>query len=332
MIGKGLKELAERYQMQVEEGLAHGYIGNFYVTLSEGMGYKALSAWLNPPEDADTRTLISAKADALLQECAREYRLHPELKSGVRDGVLTVYFYDTVRTMQRVERLVAEFLPQLETLGFGGERTCARCYAPLERDSVIVHSGEMVVPMHSACENALVSEIAQEEILSADTGKHVFRGAIGALLGAIVGGAVWAAVMAVGYFLSLIGLLIAFLSEKGYALFGGKPCRAKVAVLVVCVLVGVAIGVVGGYSILFAQVYDETVASLTEYEYMIITKSEFVLDCWLGTNLWTDGEFVAEFVKNAGMSLLFAGLGCYGVLRNAHREAKPRRVKRMSGN
>ena len=169
--------------------------------------------------------------------------------------------------------------------------------------------------------------ISYEDMLARKEEKKCFcRGTIGAFLGAVIGGVVWAVVMAMGYFLSIIGLLIAFLVDKGYALFGGKPCRAKVAVLVVCIILSIVIGIVGGYSALFGQVYDEAAGNLTYLESITMTKSEFILDCWLGSDLWSDAEFTSEFFTNAGMSAIFAALGCYGVIRSAHRVAKPKSV------
>ena len=71
-------------------------------------------------------------------------------------------------------------------------------------------------------------------------------------------------------------------------------------------------------------------STLASYKFVVDSLNDrfkkFILDCWLGSDLWSDAEFTSEFFTNAGMSAIFAALGCYGVIRSAHRAAKPKSV------
>lgn len=120
----------------------------------------------------------------------------------------------------------------------------------------------------------------------------------------------------------IIGLLIGFLAAKGYDLLKGRQGVAKL----VCVIVAVIIGVVVGSGVTYVWVlhdsYNSQIAELSDFErryYDIMTEEEFFID-----NFTNNPEFLGEVLKNLGLGLLFAALGCFDLLKGI--VSKPKAV------
>ena len=151
---------------------------------------------------------------------------------------------------------------------------CAYCGEPLDAGAQRIAFDGCVLPVHADCAQEM-SERA-EAIAARPARGSVARGAVGALAGALIGAIPWAVVFVLGYVTSLIGLLIGFLSNLLYGKFGGKNCRLRIAVVVLAVLIGVAAGQVGGYTIDFTRSYGSTGG----YEITGLTRSQFVQTQW----------------------------------------------------
>lgn len=67
---------------------------------------------------------------------------------------------------------------------------------------------------------------------------NIFLGIIGALIGGCIGGVVWYVVLQLGYVVSAVGALIAFLAIGGYALLG-KSVDLKGCIISILVVIGV---------------------------------------------------------------------------------------------
>ncbi len=137
----------------------------------------------------------------------------------------------------------------------------------------------------------------------------VFLGLLGAIIGALLGAAVWALVGALGYIASIVGFLIAFLASKGYDLFHGRQGKVKVAVLILCVILAVIIGNMGTAVWQVHKAYqDENVAAyLSEPAFFKLMIPLLV----------KDSEFIASITKDTLVGLLFAALGCFGMLKSS---------------
>ena len=145
-----------------------------------------------------------------------------------------------------------------------------------------------------------------------EQGGSELTGLIGALLGAAIGAALWALVGIAGYMASIVGLVIALLAGKGYDLLKGRPGKAKVAVLIVCVLLAVLAGNAGSYAYQVHDVYREQYEEPSELEKAYaMTEGEFF------QVIMDDGEIQGEFVKDFGVGVFFAALGCFGVIAGA---------------
>ncbi len=139
----------------------------------------------------------------------------------------------------------------------------------------------------------------------------VLTGLVGAVLGALLGAVAWAAVaILLDIIAGLLGLLIGFLASKGYDLFKGRTGKAKLVCVILAVIIGVVAGTGATYGwIIHAQYVEDfgrfagsnSVFALTEQQYF--------------ERILSDGDVTAEIVKNLGLGLLFAGLGCMDMFK-----------------
>lgn len=157
------------------------------------------------------------------------------------------------------------------------------------------------------------------------------RGFIGALVGALIGAALWCVVMQFGFISALVGLAIGWLAEKGYTLLKGKVGKGKVAILAVCIIIGVLVGI-------FASDYIDWYKSIAEFypEAAITIDGEELLVDYSDIPrlilyfLITDAEYLGAVIKNVVMGLLFAGLGVFSILRNAGKQAKAAKAQQTA--
>ena len=143
----------------------------------------------------------------------------------------------------------------------------------------------------------------------------VLRGAIGAVIGALLGAVVWALVGMLGYIASVVGFVIAFLASKGYDLLKGRPGAPKLVILIICVILAVIVGNLGLAAYQVHQVYVE------EGYAAYVTESKFFE--LMFPVLFEDGDFIGALAKDSAMGLLFAVLGCFGLLKQTVSKKKP---------
>ncbi|MGN0971705.1 MAG: hypothetical protein ACI4OY_07085 [Aristaeellaceae bacterium] len=123
----------------------------------------------------------------------------------------------------------------------------------------------------------------------------VVMGILGASLGALIGAVIWALVGMAGYIVSLVGLLTAFLADKGYDLLHGRQGRIKPVVLLVCVILAVLLGNMGTMAMQLHQVYQE------EYALYIDEAAFFQLTI---PALMQDSSFATAIIKDSALGLL----------------------------
>ena len=124
-------------------------------------------------------------------------------------------------------------------------------------------------------------------------------------------------VLLAGYVASIVGLLIGWLSEKGYNLLKGKQGKGKVVILIIAIVFGVVLGVFAADAISVAQVISET-------EGAVVTYAD--IPAFLLALLMTDGEYRSATLSNILLGLLFAGLGVFALLRKAGKEVADTKV------
>lgn len=310
MIGAGLKKYAEQNGMKVDSGVAYGALRGYAATFSEGSGYKQLVI-ATRIADADQKAAFEAALNSV--NLTSEFRVG---SLNIAPNGINVIFNDTVGTMKKIEAFVDFIIPLLDGHGADKAEICNECGAPILDGGVwILRDGVAAFHVHSACANRVQEKINADNAQrkEEDNGSYA-SGAVGAVVGSLVGAVVWALVLMLGYMASVVGLLIGFLSEKGYTLLKGKQGKAKIAILVIAVILGVVIGTVGGYVLQVVQVMNE----------MEIDQSLFAE---LLEAVFTDSDVQGEMISNLLMGLLFAGLGVFGLLRNQSKMVAGEKIK-----
>lgn len=358
MIGSGIKKFAKAHDMKCAKGIAFGYLNGFYISLTDGAGTKTMQVCLASGERASERNAACfAALDELMSQLdPKRYRLMPSAAYIITDSHMIVTFADNPGTLKRVKRFIVEVFPQIAALGFEGGDACYHCGRPLNDYRAFVLKEGLLMPVYGDC----AADMMREDIAASGDKKpgSAFMGALGAFLGAIAGAIPWALLFLVGYVTSLAGLLIGFLADLGYRKFGGRNSKARLAVVLVMVLIGVMAGTVGGYALSFTQqynelgddkngftysgfmtycaeyfiLYDQETAISREYDRLIadydgdigdiITLEEFTKEYYDPDIDDIRAELLGEMYRNLALGALFGILGSIGIFIKVHGETK----------
>lgn len=302
MIGTGLVKYAKQNGLKVGSGVAYGALGGYAVTFCEGAGYKQMVI-ATRMADQEKRAAFEAALNNV--DLTKQYRV---ANLSIAPNGLNVVFTDTVGTMKKIEAFVAFLLPLLDQAGADKADICNECGTPIYDDGTwVLRNGVAASHLHTSCATHLQEDVHQEnETRLEEDGGSYLSGAIGALLGSLVGAVAWAIVLAMGYVAALVGLLMGFLSEKGYTLCKGKQGKAKIAIMVITIILGVLVGTVGGYVLQVVQVMQEDGMDFAFFEEFLVM-------------IMTDSEVLAAMGKDILLGLVFAGLGVFGLLRNQNK-------------
>lgn len=332
MIGSGFKKLANEFHMNIDSGVAYGWIKGCYVSLSDGAGYKRMAIYIGSHHATDEPKAVmegeipdhmkaaDAVADYILEKAGSDfktYRLMPQrsktqlpavvLAQG--GSVVHVNFFDNPGTLKCIRNFIEDVLPGIAPMTT--PRECFMCGG--EEDStfrLMLLSDQAVVPMHSACADKI--EAAMQTIKENTPSAFPLLPILGALIGALLGAAVWALIGIMGYIASIVGFLIAFLASKGYDLLGGKAGKLKLFTLILCVILAVFAGTAASQIYFIHDYYQEAVAELQPWE-EAVPEMEFIQR--IIPDLLSDSEFMGSMAKDIGLGLLFAALGCFRLVK-----------------
>ena len=301
MIGSGLKKLAAENAMSVSNGVAYGSLRGYAATLSEGAGWKQVVFAVTFPDPAQRGIFIDA-VNAV--DAQKLYRVQ---KFSIAPKSIQVVFTDNPGTMTKIQAFLDWIIPLLEQYAATKADICAECGMPVTDGAWKLING-VAYYLHEGCALKVREQIsAENENRKQETPGSYGTGLVGALLGAALGAWVWAFVLNMGYVASIVGLLIGFLSEKGYNLLRGKQGKGKVAILIVAVVFGVALGTFGADVLTLIPMIANGETYLT---YADIPRALAVL-------LMQDAEYRSAVLSNGAMGLLFAGLGAFALIRKA---------------
>ena len=186
---------------------------------------------------------------------------------------------------------------------------CYFCGAPGAHRAAL-HSGTTLIEICEDCFQQLEEAVRQREAEGVTEGSYG-TGLAGAALGGLIGIVPWVLVDRLGYVSALCGLFTAWVSSRLYRSFKGKAGPAMPWIIGACVAVSVLLSISIG---LF-------VSSMVDYAYppiegLLLTLAiPFLAD--------TAGEYWGA----AGLGLLFAGLGSWGVLRKLNFEGSGANLK-----
>jgi len=305
MIGSGLKKFALEHCLKVAKGVAYGNFCGFAATLCEGSGYKQILLTTHVPDLARYEQLLTKVNQ---RDLTKEFKIQ---KMAFGPNVVQIVFSDDLGTMKRIREFTNWFFPLLQESGAIGAYQCAACGSELSGGNWVLIDG-VAYHMHESCAKKKEWEIAQENAnrKKEDTGSYLL-GTIGAFLGSAIGAIAWAIVLNLGYIASLIGFAMGWLAEKGYNLLKGKQGKAKIAILIIAVILGVLLGNIGADAIMLVDMINN--GEMPGFGYGDIPGLIMAV-------FMTDGEYRGAVLGNIVMGLLFAGLGVFSLLRKAGRE------------
>ena len=316
MIGSGLKKFAEANGLSVGGGVGYGNLRGYQTTLSEGSGFKQMIIQTKFPDVEKLNALQASLNSVNLQ---REYRV--QQLSFAPNGIVIVFF-DNPGTMKKMEAFTDWFFPQLAETGASGADICPECGEVLDTDGVWRMVSGVAGCYHPACAEKISQElVAESEARSqADDGTYI-KGAIGALIGTLLGAVVWAIVLNAGFVASLIGLLIAFLADKGYDLLGGRQGKGKIAILIVSVIIGVAVGTALSLAL---QIVRELNQGLFPPGWSYADIPEIFMICM------EDPGISSAMISNFGQGLLFAAIGVVLFIKQAAKKVTDPKMKELN--
>lgn len=311
MVGSNLKKLGAEYGMKVDRGVVYGNLQGFAATMCEGAGWKRIIFSTRFADSVLKTQFMDAVQSVNLQ---KEYRI---TSFNIAPEGILVEFYDNPGTMPKIRAFLAWLLPLLQQYQASAWNVCPQCGSEVTEGKWMLING-VASFMHNACANKAAWEVegANERRQQEDTGSYL-KGAIGAFVGAALGAVVWAFVLLQGYVASIVGLLIGWLSNKGYDLLHGRKGKGKVAILITSVILGVVIGTFG------ADVIDLT-QMINAGELSGITVGDIPALLWL--TLMESAEYRSAVMSNIGMGLLFAALGVYWLVIRAGKEVADEKI------
>lgn len=305
MIGSGLKKLAQEYQMKVDRGVAYGSLQDYAATMFEGSGWKSICFTTTFADVEQRNALMSSVYGVGIQ---KKYRVQ---NINFTIDAIHVVFTDTFGTMGKIKEFLAWFLPLLQQHGASKWNVCTQCGAEITDGKWMLING-VAYYMHESCAQKACRDLESENERRAqeDTGSYL-TGALGAFTGALLGAVVWAVILMFGYVASLVGLLIGWLSDKGYRLAKGKNGKGKLVILILAVIFGVAVGTIGADVISLIQwISSGELTGVVIADIPALIFYTFV----------TDAEYRIATLGNMGMGLLFAALGVYWLVIRTGKE------------
>jgi|AGTN01.2.fsa_nt_gi hypothetical protein len=201
---------------------------------------------------------------------------------------------------ENVEALLLELSAYLAQNGYTSG--CSLCTATeglgyTEQDGRVM---EVCEACHARLQNAVEDIRAERET----TGSYA-KGALGAVLGGIIGIIPWVVIGLIGYVAAISGLIMAWLSYKGYQMAGGRKGRGMVWILVVVLVVFTYVGVIASlYANIAADGFE-----MVDNAFLIVLTLPFI-----------PGEDVGAVWGQLALGWLFAGLGSFSLIRKANRE------------
>ncbi|MEL7570703.1 MAG: hypothetical protein AAGU14_09110 [Eubacteriaceae bacterium] len=297
MIGTGYRKLAEELSLSIKNNVAYGIIQDYMTTLSEGIGYKDI--YISACIYDETKDIIEKSLSET--ETKKKYRI---TEYQITDKSVYIKFFDNPGTMKCIKEFVEWFYPFLKQAGALGKSYCTECKQTLNK-SVCKFINNKAVLLHEYCAEKIAEGI-KEQIKNNNEKSNLLKGFLGSLLGGVIGAIPWAIVYSFGWFVGWLGLLIGFLAQKGYYLFGGKSKKATIAILSAAIIIAV----------IFAQILGDCV---TLGRYIINGEiTEFALKDipYIIYSLFiSDKSYVADFIQNVLYGLVFAALGAYQILK-----------------
>jgi len=212
----------------------------------------------------------------------------------------------------RAEKLINDLVSKFKKMGMPSG--CSFCDA--EGFHAFYRVGEEIINICPECASRVSIELKAMDGQGAEQGSY-YMGIMGALLGALIGSLIWLGISQLGFYASIVGYFMAFLSYKGYKLLGGRIGSYTPAIIIASVFLGV----------LIAQIAD-TALELIQYMETGFSMPLFGFSFILAIRGFFDNELfnVGKIWLNLGLGLLFAFLGSYRMVSGIRKETSRKQL------
>lgn len=297
MIRKQFRKFGEARGFYTSNGICYGESGGYTVTLDEDFGNGCREVYF-------TVTMEQEVFDKLVAD-TRELENTYGMVMGVRPTCIYAKFTGKKAKNENIATYLDTFPSRLDAYGCKGSHICPFCNLELGADRVTKRVGGRAVRLHGGCAEQLIDAMQSEEQALAAQRPNSGKGLLGAVLFGAAAAIPWAVVYALGYFVAWLGALIGMAVVKGYDKFGGIVKKSTIAIFAVLIILLVLFAqILGdvfqiGYLILQGEIWG-TLADIPSYLNM----------------LFADSKYIASFVGNILIGILFAGLGVFGIFRS----------------
>jgi hypothetical protein len=306
------KQLAQLVGFSICGDVAYARINGIFLNafISDMDGNCMIRAYVKREGGVD-----AAGAEAFLDRRRDKYKTAKASFDGQSLNVaIPNYFKLTIR-------LIADFLSDFSMyLSSEGYRSaCAFC----ETNEALGYTAQQdrVMEVCPACHERLYGIVSDMKKEREETGSYL-RGTAGAVLGGIVGIIPWVILGFINYIAAASGLIMAFLSYKGYTLFKGKRGRGMLPIIIAVLLV-------------FTYVAVTINQTITDYRYLsdeglkVSALDLFGLE--LGAPFDPTLPDTGYLWAQLGLGWFFAALGGFFYLKSVRREGRGKdlEVKRI---
>jgi hypothetical protein len=139
-------------------------------------------------------------------------------------------------------------------------------------------------------------------------------GLLSSFLGAMIGSVLWIVIGALGFYASIAGYAIAYMSFKGYDIAKGKKTITGILINVFSITT----------ALLIAQYIGLYIDLLKEFPGF-----EVIQFLQITPLLFSNSEFVIGLLPNIGLGLLFALLGVYRTIKDNYHKAKSMQISKF---
>lgn len=304
MIGADSISLAAEYGFKVSNGVAYGNMCGYAAALSDVSEGKMLVISTAFPREEEKRLLEDELTESNLREAYCVSNI------SFLDSRIEITFSTESGTMGGIKEFADFFFPLLDKYGATGINVCPLCGREFADNGSWKLVDGIALHLHDGCaENMRRTALAESQGEPGTLGK----GILGAMTGSVISAIPWAIVGYMGYFASIFGLVTGLLTKKFYELFHGRKGKGKVAVIVICALIGVAIGCFGADAI-------ELAVGINKGYYSGITAGQ--IPAFILWSLIYIPEYRSEAIRYLCYGIGFAIIGMFDVLRGIKQEAK----------
>lgn len=301
MLSSAYQKLAAEFRFVTERNMAYGDLGGYTVTLHEKGGRRNIDVAAFFRDDT-----VRMQFFVELDQVKKNYGILEirQLEEGFR-----VSFSGGVGGMKKLRAFVDWLIPRLRQGGAVGSEGCQHCRGQMNERPVYIQTHGITRSVHAHCLEEMQRDAAQITQERRSEKKNTGMGAFGAFLLGIISSIPWIIAYYFGWFVGWFGLLIAFGANKGYTLMGGKPCRARGWIVLAAVAFCVLFSTLASYAVYIAIEVVSPAAYLG-----------FIDIPWLLALCFEDAEFVMGFVWDLALGYVFAGLGCWGIIKSIREE------------